>query len=145
MRCGCCLFPLRFQQLRLLRAPYMFRVLKNLPKDLGGGGCGRGAVSQIFHNSSCMSSLPKTSLRANGIQHADSLADKCHRHLKESRESVPCNFQSIKETNTSLKVTSLSYIFSHTSPHSLHSTWINPPNEQKPFTKHFSLQVFELF
>lgn len=36
MRCGCCLFPLRFQQLRLLRAPYMFRVLKNLPKDLGG-------------------------------------------------------------------------------------------------------------
>lgn len=48
MRCGCCLFPLRFQQLRLLRAPYMFRVLKNLPKDLGGGGL-LAKFSTILH------------------------------------------------------------------------------------------------
>lgn len=126
MRFGCCLFPMCFPQLCLLRAPYMFRVLKSLPKDMGRRDCGRWVVFQIFHNTSCMLSLPKPRLRANGIRHKESLADKCHRQLKESRESGPCSVPGIKETNTYFKVSSLDYTFSHTSPHNWHSIWINP-------------------
>lgn len=115
----CCLFPLWFQQLRLLWDPdYMFRVLKKLPKAWrrGGGGC-LPNFSQFFMHG--MLPLPKPSLRANDMHGA-------HRQLGETNatgvsrraaevKSVTwdlfCNCQSIMETNTSLKVTSVTYIF----------------------------------
>lgn len=90
--------PLWFQQLSLLRAPYMFRAANREKKE--------DACQSFYHSSS----MPNPCLN---VQQSDSPADK----WRLIRVSVLQH--RIKETNTSFKVTRNS-IFRHMSLHTWH-------------------------